>query len=140
MVSPPVTEEREGEAMMDGGLTLQAISPMDGIEVGIYNWGKGKRPYEKESEGMTLLVIDVQKGIADERLYDFDNFVIRLKTLIEKARGRGVEVIYVQHDDGPGSGFSVGDEDYEILPLVAPIEGERVYRKTANSCFSNKEL
>ena len=62
---------------------------------------------------MVLLVIDVQKGITDDRLYNFGEFLSNLKKLIAKAREQGTEVIYVQHDDGPGSGFSVGDVDAE---------------------------
>ena len=89
---------------------------------------------------MTLLIVDVQKGITDERLYQFERFIENIKTLIGEARKRNIEVIYVQHDDGPGSGFSVGDEDYEIYLAVAPQKGEKVYRKTVNSCFSNKDL
>ena len=54
---------------------------------------------------MVLLVIDVQKGITDNRLYNFEGFISNLKQLINKARENGVEVIYVQHDDGPGTGF-----------------------------------
>ena len=33
--------------------------------------------------------------------------------------GEGVEVIYIQHDDGPGTGFSVGDADFEMAEQVA---------------------
>ena len=40
--------------------------------------------------------------------------------IIEAARNNNVEVIYVQHDDGPGTGFSVGDEAFEIAPQVMP--------------------
>lgn len=60
--------------------------------------------------------------------------------IIESARKNNVEVIYVQHDDGPGTGFSVGDEAFEIAPQVMPQEGEKAYIKTINSCFWNKEL
>ena len=89
---------------------------------------------------MKLLVVDVQKGITDERLYDFEGFLKNLKHLIAEARWRGVEVIYVQHDDGPGSGFSVGDVDYEIFDEIAPAPGEKIFTKTVNSTFSNKEF
>ena len=89
---------------------------------------------------MVLLVVDVQKGITDERLYNFNGFVNNLKRLISFARERSVEVIYVQHDDGPGSGFSAGDVDYEIYDDVAPLQGEKIFTKTVNSSFSNKEL
>lgn len=84
---------------------------------------------------MVLLVIDVQKGITDERLYEFGRFEENLKTLIEAARKYGVEVIYVRHDDGPGSGFSKGDEDFEIFEGIAPQNGEKIFDKSFNSAF-----
>lgn len=89
---------------------------------------------------MVVLVIDIQKGITDERLYDFSGFIKNTVRIIETARSNNVEVIYVQHDDGTGTGFSVGDEAFEIVPQVVPQEGEKVYIKTINSCFGNKEL
>ena len=89
---------------------------------------------------MVLLVIDVQKGITDNRLYNFEEFISNLKQLINKAREHGVEVIYVQHDDGPGTGFSVGDDDFEIYDGIAPVPGEKIFYKTVNSSFSNKDL
>lgn len=89
---------------------------------------------------MKLLVIDVQKGITDERLYDFENFIINTKKLIEEARNNHVEVIYVQHDDGPGTGFSIGDDEFEISELVYPKSGEKRFIKSINSCFGNQEL
>ena len=89
---------------------------------------------------MILLVIDIQKGITDERLYAFDGFVGNVQKLIGVARKNGVEVIYVQHDDGPGTGFSIGDEEFEISELVAPKEGEKIFVKEINSCFGNKEF
>ena len=60
--------------------------------------------------------------------------------IIEAARENAVEVIYVQHDAGPGTGFSVGDEAFEIADEVAPREGEKVFVKTINSCFGNREF
>ena len=35
---------------------------------------------------MVLLAIDVQKGITDNRLYNFEEFISKLKQLINKAR------------------------------------------------------
>ena len=89
---------------------------------------------------MKLIVIDIQKGITDERLYDFAGFIKNVTNIIDVARKNNVEVIYVQHDDGPGTGFSVGDEDFEIADQVAPRENEKIFIKTINSCFGNKEL
>ena len=89
---------------------------------------------------MKLLVVDIQKGITDERLYDFGTFIDNTCKIIETARDNDVEVIYIQHDDGPGTGFSVGDYEFEIADQVAPKDGEKIYIKTVNSCFGNKEL
>ncbi len=89
---------------------------------------------------MKVLVIDVQKGITDERLYQYENFINKTVKIIETARENQVEVIYVQHDDGPGTGFSIGDEEFAIAPQVAPMQGEKQFTKETNSCFGNKEL
>lgn len=89
---------------------------------------------------MILLVIDIQKGITDERLYDFDGFMKNTLRIIETARENNVEIIYVQHDDGPGTGFSIGDDEFEIADQVMPLQGEKRYIKETNSCFGNKEL
>ena len=89
---------------------------------------------------MKLLVIDIQKGITDSRLYDFESFIENTIRIIDTARLNQVEVIYIQHDDGLGTGFSIGDEDFEIASQVTPAAGEKVFIKDINSCFGNKEF
>ena len=89
---------------------------------------------------MILLVIDMQKGLVDGDLYAFDTFMERTVRLVDAARKNGVEVIFVQHDAGPGSGMTAGDGDFEIVDRLAPKAGEKVFVKTINSCFGNKEL
>ena len=79
---------------------------------------------------MKLLVIDIQKGITDSRLFNFEAFIDDTIRIIKAARDNQIEVIYFQHDDGPGTGFSIGDEDFEIAEQVIPKEG-------ANSTFDN---
>ena len=70
---------------------------------------------------MVLLVVDTQKGIVDERLYAFEKFVSNIRELIRTAREQGIEVVYVQHDDGPGTGFSIGDDEFEVYSGFAPL-------------------
>ena len=82
----------------------------------------------------------MQKALMDDELYNFEGLVENVRKLIETARESGVEVIYVQHDAGEGTGFSVGDEAFEIADEVAPREGEKVFVKKINSCFGNKEF
>ena len=84
---------------------------------------------------MILLVIDTQKGITNENLYEFDIFKTNVSTLIAEARKNGTEVVFVRHDDGPGSGFSVGDEAFEIYEGFAPNVGEKIFDKSVNSAF-----
>ena len=89
---------------------------------------------------MKLIVIDMQKALMDDELYNRDGLLKNVAALIAAARANGVEVIFVQHDAGPGTGFSVGDEAFEIADEVAPQAGEKVFVKTINSCFGNKDF
>ncbi|MBR5995626.1 MAG: cysteine hydrolase [Eubacteriaceae bacterium] len=89
---------------------------------------------------MILLVIDMQKGLVNEDLYAFDTFIERTTQLVDVARKYSVEVVFIQHDAGLNSGMTVGDEAFEIIDRIAPIEGEKVFVKTINSCFGNKDL
>ena len=87
---------------------------------------------------MVLLVVDTQKGIVDERLYAFKKFVGNIKELIRTAREQGIEVIYVQHDDGPGTGFSIGDDEFDIYSEFAPLPTEKRFVKTVCSAFKKE--
>ncbi|WP_147633947.1 cysteine hydrolase family protein [Treponema pectinovorum] len=89
---------------------------------------------------MKLIVIDIQKGITNKKLYDFENFIKNTQKIIDAARADKVEVIYFQHDDGVGSGFSKGDVDFEIATEVSPKKNEKVYIKQFNSAFCNKNF
>ena len=89
---------------------------------------------------MKLLVIDIQKGITDSRLFNFEAFIDDTIRIIKAARDNQIEVIYFQHDDGSGTGFSIGDEDFEIAEQVIPREGEKIFIKNINSCFGNKDF
>ena len=89
---------------------------------------------------MKLIVIDMQKALMDDELYNRDSLLKNVAAIIAAARENGVEVIYVQHDAGPGTGFTVGDEAFEIADEVTPQAGEKVFVKTINSCFGNKDF
>ena len=89
---------------------------------------------------MILLVVDMQKCLVDEELYAYDTFMERTVRLIDAARKNHVEVVYVQHDAGPGSGLTAGDSGFEIADQVRPEPGEKVFVKTINSCFGNKDF
>ena len=86
---------------------------------------------------MKLLVIDMQKGLLVDELYNRDKIIDNILKLINKARKTNNEVIYFKHDAGSGSGLSTGDDAFEISEEVKPLENEKVFIKTINSCFSN---
>ena len=88
---------------------------------------------------MKLIVMDMQKGILeDEELFRRESVVENATKIIAAARESGVEVIYVQHDDGPDSGMTAGDEAFEIVDELVPREGEKRFVKEEGSCFTNK--
>ena len=89
---------------------------------------------------MILLVIDMQKGLVDENLYNYEKFLERVVSLVNKARENQTEVIFFQHDAGPDSGFTAGESDFEIIDELRPQPGEKVFVKTINSCFGNREF
>ena len=89
---------------------------------------------------MKLIVIDMQNALMDDELYDLNGLLENVAKIIKTARENQIEVIHVQHDAGPGTGFSVGDEAFEITEEAAPIEGEKVFVKKINSCFGNRDL
>ena len=89
---------------------------------------------------MILLVVDMQKGLVDGDLYAYESFMDRTVRLVRAARKSGVEVVFVQHDAGPGSGLTVGEEDFEIVDEARPEPGEKVFIKKINSCFGNPEF
>ena len=84
---------------------------------------------------MILLVVDTQKGCFDKRLYSFETVKNNIKLLIDIARENHIEVVYVQHDDGPGTDLDKNSDNYEIYEEFAPQEGERRFEKNVNSAF-----
>lgn len=89
---------------------------------------------------MVLLVVDTQTLITNAKLYQFELFENRIKTLIAKAREYGVEVIYIRHDDGVGEELTKGTEGFEVYEGFAPQEGERIFDKFVNSPFKESGL
>ena len=89
---------------------------------------------------MVLLVVDTQKLITNEKIYQFEVFESRIKTLIAKARNSNIEVIYVRHDDGEGAELTKGTDEYEIHDGFKPMDGERIFDKFVNSPFKESGL
>ena len=74
---------------------------------------------------MVLLVVDTQRGCFNDSLYAFETVKENIKKLIAKARTNNIEVLYVQHDDGPGTDLDKQTDKYEVFDEFAPMEGEK---------------
>jgi len=86
-----------------------------------------------------LLVVDVQMQIVLEHPYEENRVIQNVKQLITTCRRKGIEVVYVRHNDGPGSELEVNTDGWQIYPEIAPEE-ERVFDKQYNSAFRHTGL
>ena len=89
---------------------------------------------------MKLLVVDAQALITTPALYACDRFMDTVSRLIRTARQKGVEVIYIRHDDGRDQPLTPGKPGYDVHEAFAPQPGEKVYDKTVNSPFRDTDL
>ncbi len=89
---------------------------------------------------MVLLVVDTQKLITTDAVYNFKEFEKRIKSLISRARQNDIEVIYIRHDEGPTQALTKGVDGFEVYEGFAPVKGEKIYDKTVNSPFKETGL
>ena len=89
---------------------------------------------------MILLVVDTQKAIINDKLYQFDLFKSRVIELIKTARNNKIEVIFVRHDDGIGNELTRGNDGFEIYDGFQPLNGEIIFDKNVNSAFKGTGL
>lgn len=89
---------------------------------------------------MVLLVVDTQKAIVNEKLYEFSRFAANVEKIIDMARAKNIEVIYVRHDDGAGCELTKGNEGFEIYEKFQPKKGEKIFDKRVNSAFKESGL
>jgi nicotinamidase-related amidase len=83
-----------------------------------------------------LLVVDVQKGVVGGN-HDRDTVVANVGALVEKARGSGVPVVWVQHND---EHLERGSDEWEIVPELRPHEGEPFVEKSYGDSFEDTNL
>jgi nicotinamidase-related amidase len=77
-----------------------------------------------------LLLVDVQNGVVGGA-HGRDAVVANVGTLVERARGAHVPVVWVQHND---DGLARGSDDWQIVPELSPSDSEpRVDKSYADS-------
>jgi nicotinamidase-related amidase len=100
------------------------------------------------SSKTALLVIDVQRGIMNdpnllrkkEVNQAFDETVVRIVGLIERARAASVPVIYIQHDGSPGHRLGPETSGWPLRPEIAPRPSESIVHKRACDAFFETTL
>jgi nicotinamidase-related amidase len=83
-----------------------------------------------------LLVVDVQNGVV-EGTPRRDEVVANVGSLVEKARGERVPVVWVQHSD---EGLVRGSDEWRIVPELRPDDTEPLVEKNYGDAFEATEL
>ena len=89
---------------------------------------------------MILLVVDTQKELVNDQLYNYETFIQNICLLIKKARENNIEVVYVIHDDGHQSTLTKGKDGFEIFDQFKPDLYEKIFVKHVNSAFKDTGL
>jgi nicotinamidase-related amidase len=82
-----------------------------------------------------LLIIDTQVGLF-QGLYQPEQFLQNIKTLITKARATNVPIIYIQDNDVGG----VESDDWQVHPDIAPQKEDICIQKLAADSFHDSSL
>jgi nicotinamidase-related amidase len=83
-----------------------------------------------------LLVIDVQNGVVANG-HNRDGVVANINEVVAKARAADVPVVWIQHD---AEDLPKGSDNWQIVPELAPNEGEPKVEKQYGDSFEATEL
>jgi nicotinamidase-related amidase len=95
------------------------------------------------ADGAALVIVDVQNAIDDDKWGRRNNLQAeeRIRSLLVAWRSRGWPIVHVRHDStDPNSPYRPGQAGNRFKPVVAPLAGETVLPKRANSAFIGTDL
>ena len=90
----------------------------------------------REGNKGILLVVDMQVGVMKES-WDASRIIKNVSRAVERARTRGVPVMWVQHSDRD---LVYGSPEWHLVPELAPATGEPLIHKEFNSSFEQTAL
>lgn len=90
----------------------------------------------REGHRPVLLVVDVQVGVVAQA-WEAPRVVANVAQTVERARARGVPVVWVQHGD---EHMEPGSLDWQWVPELKPAPGEVLIHKRFNSAFEQTTL
>jgi len=83
-----------------------------------------------------LVVVDVQQGVVAEAPRR-DEVVGKISSLVDRARGEGVPVVWVQHSD---EGLPQGSAGWQYVPELVRQESEPLVHKSYGDSFEGTDL
>ena len=83
-----------------------------------------------------LLVVDVQNGVV-AGAHERDTVVANVGSLVERARGEEVPVVWVQHSD---ERLARGSDGWRIVPELTPGDTEALVEKSYDDSFDDSTL
>jgi nicotinamidase-related amidase len=83
-----------------------------------------------------LVVIDVQKGVVGSA-WNRDAVVTNIGSLVDRARGEGVPVVWVQHSD---DGLPRGSHEWEYVDELQRDDREPLVHKSYGDAFEATDL
>jgi nicotinamidase-related amidase len=83
-----------------------------------------------------LIVIDVQNGVVAEA-HERDAVVANISTLVDKARGEGVPIVWVQHSDEQ---LVQGSDAWAYVPELPRQADEPLVHKSYGDSFEDTDL
>ena len=90
----------------------------------------------KNRPNVALLVVDVQNGVV-EGAHERDAVVANIGSLVQKARGEKVPVVWVQHSDEQ---LEQGSDSWQIVPELIPTTTEPLINKNYGDSFEDTNL
>jgi nicotinamidase-related amidase len=83
-----------------------------------------------------LLVVDVQNGVVDGN-HGRDGVVSNVGSLVDKARGERIPVVWVQHSD---EHLEKGSDNWRIVPELTRRDSEPLIEKSYGDSFEDTNL
>lgn len=90
----------------------------------------------REGHTPVLMVVDVQVGVMNEA-WEAPRVIHNVQLAVDRARARGVPVIWVQHSSDE---LPTGSPAWQWVPELVPAEGEARVPKQFNSAFEQTTL
>lgn len=90
----------------------------------------------REGSKTVLLIVDVQTGVVADA-WEVPRVVANIARAVERARAKGVPVLWVQHANDE---FPQGSPQWQWVPELVPAPGEPLVHKQFNSAFEQTVL